>query len=40
MVGKWDLGHYAPSLWPFSRGFDESLFLSCYGYKDYSQHTK
>jgi hypothetical protein len=38
MIGKWDLGHYALSLWPAKRGFDQSLFLTCYGYKDYTEH--
>jgi arylsulfatase A-like enzyme len=38
MVGKWDLGHYAPALWPTERGFDSSLHLSCYGYKNYHHH--
>mmetsp|Transcript_32043 Transcript_32043/g.41194 ORF Transcript_32043/g.41194 Transcript_32043/m.41194 type:complete len:624 (+) Transcript_32043:56-1927(+) len=38
MVGKWDLGHYAPSLWPTQRGFESSLHLSCYGYTDYHGH--
>jgi hypothetical protein len=31
MVGKWDLGHFAPSLWPQSRGFDSFVGLICYG---------
>lgn len=38
MVGKWDLGHYASSLWPTKRGFDSSLHLSCYGFTDYTRH--
>jgi arylsulfatase A-like enzyme len=38
MVGKWDVGHYAPSLWPTQRGFDSSLHLNCYGYVDYHNH--
>ena len=38
MVGKWDLGHFAPALWPQSRGFESFVGLTCYGYVDYSAH--
>jgi len=38
MVGKWDLGHFAPSLWPQQRGFSTFMGLTCYGYTDYSTH--
>lgn len=38
MVGKWDVGHYAPALWPTERGFDASLHLNCYGYMSYHNH--
>ena len=39
IVGKWDLGHYAPELWPTARGFDGFFGLVQEGYLDYSTHS-